>query len=292
MGEEERIPGMPWDPNVGLSIGREEEGKSAEERKEPIGPTLEPAPAPSGAVTQMLKMSGTSGILQAPPVVTTTANTPQIPQHMPGIVRPANVNMNMPPGMPHGGMMMMQNMGRVGMGPLLGIPGQGHPHQFSQFSGPPPGRPPLLPNVPPPSMAPPPQMPPPPMHVVQPPPPLPEDEPAAKKAKTLEDSLIPEAQFLATNRSPATFIVSLPSMPEKPEMNLNGQAITITLPLNETVTTLKSRINDMIGLPLGKQKLRLIEGLFFKDGFSLAYYNVGEGATVHLSLKERGGRKK
>ena len=34
------------------------------------------------------------------------------------------------------------------------------------------------------------------------------------------------------------------------------------------------------------------QGIFFKDSNTLAYYNVANGSTVQLQLKERGGRKK
>ena len=189
--------------------------------------------------------------------------------------------------------------GIPGVRPLLGMP----PGGFGQYAPAPPGtmpgRPPLLapaPPVLPPNMQPPGgmSMGPPPLGMPQGPPPAAvpqEEEPPTKKAKT-EEALIPESQFLATNKSPASFNVSMPSVPDKPEMNLNGQLITFTMALTEPITTLKSKINEAIGLAPGKQKLRLVEGLFFKDTNTLAYYNVGEGATVHLSLKERGGRKK
>lgn len=32
--------------------------------------------------------------------------------------------------------------------------------------------------------------------------------------------------------------------------------------------------------------------MFFKDNNTIAYYNLLSGATVHLQIKERGGRKK
>lgn len=81
-------------------------------------------------------------------------------------------------------------------------------------------------------------------------------------------------------------------MPEKPELNLQGQMLTVSLSLTDSISALKQKIQEAIGLAPGKQKLRLTEGLFFKDQNSLAFYNIGDGATVHLSLKERGGRKK
>lgn len=36
----------------------------------------------------------------------------------------------------------------------------------------------------------------------------------------------------------------------------------------------------------------LFQGIFIKDSNSLAYYNMANGAVIHLALKERGGRKK
>lgn len=177
------------------------------------------------------------GILQAP-----------IPQ-LPGIVRQM-------PGMPQqqGGMMMMQRVG-----PLLGPP-----TGFANFPpGSMPPRPPLLPQAPPigisGSMKP----------VGLQPQPIPlkpsmlDDEPMSKKAKSLEDSLIPEAQFLVMHKSPTTFTVVLPSFPEKPEMNLNGQIISVTMGLNEPISLIKTKVHELIGLAPGKQKLS-VDGLFSK----------------------------
>lgn len=36
----------------------------------------------------------------------------------------------------------------------------------------------------------------------------------------------------------------------------------------------------------------VFQGIFIKDSNSLAYYNMANGAIIHLALKERGGRKK
>jgi len=245
------------------------------------------------------------GILQPPGAGPLPPPLPQIP----GLVR----QMGMPP---QG--MMMQNLQRVG--PLLGPPGG---FNFPTTGTMPP-RPPLLPQAPPPipgTIKP--SGPPPPL-LKQPPPPA-EEEPAAKKLKSLEDALIPEAQFLALNRSPATFTVVCPSVLDKPEMNLSGkfpidrsgrdedretlgticctgdlicnliynlgQIISVTMGLSEPISLIKTKVAELIGLAPGKQKLST-EGLFFKDSNTLAFYNIGDRTTVHLSLKERGGRKK
>lgn len=135
------------------------------------------------------------------------------------------------------------------------------------------------------------QPPPPPMR-----PPVPssrptdEDEPSAKKAKT-EEQLVPENDFLALNKGPVTFRVQVPNMMDKSEWKLTGQSFTITLPLTDTVSVIKAKMFDELGMPAGKQKLQL-DGMFMKDSNSLAYYNFSPMCAVQLQVKERGGRKK
>ncbi|CAF0974030.1 unnamed protein product [Brachionus calyciflorus] len=89
------------------------------------------------------------------------------------------------------------------------------------------------------------------------------EEPASKRQKT-EEHLIPEVDFLAQyqSRGPVKFYVQCPSVPDKPEWNLNGQSLPITMPLTET------------------------------DQNTLAYYNLYPESVIQLQLKERGGRKK
>lgn len=117
-----------------------------------------------------------------------------------------------------------------------------------------------------------------------------EDEPLMKKQKT-EESLEPELQFMMKFNGPVMFNVGTPVLTDKPEWALNGQILNITLPLQETVSVIKTKIHELTGMPPGKQKLQC-DGLFFKDSNTLAYYNIGPGSTIHLQLKERGGRKK
>ena len=102
-------------------------------------------------------------------------------------------------------------------------------------------------------MQPPPQQqmirPPPPMMGMVPPPPPPSttshislpagsavEEPASKRQKT-EEQLVSEDEFLAQygHKGPITFSVQVPVVTDKPEWNLNGQIISLTLPLTETV---------------------------------------------------------
>lgn len=117
--------------------------------------------------------------------------------------------------------------------------------------------------------------------------------PGAKKPR-VDDHLMPEHAWLARcggSGAHVTFTVCVPLMADKAEWKLRGQNVTLTLPLTDMVSVLKARLHDETGLPPGKQKLSH-EGVFFKDSNSLAYYNVTNGSTIQLQLKERGGRKK
>ena len=98
--------------------------------------------------------------------------------------------------------------------------------------------------------------------VYMPPMPMDEDEPASKKSR-MEEHLIPEGEFLARNQGPVTFKVSVPNMADKPEWKCDGQMMSVTLALTETVNSVKSKIMEEIGMPQGKQKLQH-EALFLK----------------------------
>lgn len=90
-------------------------------------------------------------------------------------------------------------------------------------------------------------------------------------------------------QGPATVKVSVPNLEDG---NLKGQTLEITVQaLSETVGSLKEKIAGEIQLPANKQKLSGKAG-FLKDNLSLAYYNVGTGETLGLSMRERGGRKR
>ncbi|KAH8028462.1 hypothetical protein HPB51_016913 [Rhipicephalus microplus] len=94
------------------------------------------------------------------------------------------------------------------------------------------------------------------------PPSLPaDDEPPSKKTKT-EESLIPEAEFLAKNKGPSRCGYKC-----------------------------RAKLHEELGMPPGKQKLQY-EGMFVKDSNTLAFYNLGPNSTIVLQVKERGGRKK
>lgn len=117
-----------------------------------------------------------------------------------------------------------------------------------------------------------------------------DDEPAAKRMRS-EDNLIPEDEFLATHSGSVTLQIQCPNQPDKSDLRLHGQRLAVTLNLTDMVSALKSAIHQQTNLVASKQKLQL-DGIFIKDNNTLAFYNVTDGCSVSLALKERGGRKK
>lgn len=95
-------------------------------------------------------------------------------------------------------------------------------------------------------------------------------------------------RFFFSLQGPVRINISVPNIDEG---NLKGQVLEITMSLNETVGSLKEKVSGEIQLPANKQKLSGKAG-FLKDNLKLAYYNVGDGETFTLSLRERGGRKR
>jgi len=192
-----------------------------------------------------------------PPIITVVGGTPSMPRP---VIAPAV------PAAPHG--------------PLMGMP---------------PGMMPGMPYMPPPGMMVPGMIPgmyaygAPGLH--QPPPP--EDEPGAKRQKLEELNLIPEERFLADYPSPVNLVVQVPPPPpEKNEWNFQGQMLQFILPPTSTITNVKEKIKEVLGMPPNKQKLKGPHISILKDTQTLAYYNVTPGTVLVLGIKERGGRKK
>ncbi|KAK3408654.1 probable splicing factor 3A subunit 1 [Eucalyptus grandis] len=259
----------------------------------PMIPSVRPLPPPPGLAlnlprappNQVQYTQQTSGAFPMPP-----PRPPGMPMVSP--MRPPPPPMPMTSGQQH---MMVNGPSmppHLSMNPS-GIPAP--PPPGSQFTPMPVPRPfvpmpvpptglPMMPPPPPPSsqgMAPPP----PPEEA---PPPLPE-EPEPKRQKLDDTALIPEDQFLAQNPGPARINVSVPNLEEG---NLKGQVLEIAVQsLSETVGSLKEKIAGEIQLPANKQKLSGKPG-FLKDNISLAHYNIKDGETLALSLRERGGRKR
>uniref|UniRef100_A0A182P2N1 Splicing factor 3A subunit 1 n=1 Tax=Anopheles epiroticus TaxID=199890 RepID=A0A182P2N1_9DIPT len=118
------------------------------------------------------------------------------------------------------------------------------------------------------------------------------DEPPNKKSRT-EDNLVEESVFLQRHggAGPITVQVQCPNMTEKNDWKLNGQTLSLTVNLTDTISSVKAKVQTETGMPPAKQKI-FYDGMFFKDNNTIAYYNLMNGVTVALQLKERGGRKK
>jgi len=283
-----------------IAVIHKVQGLVADDEKEKIGPAMpkappEPAPAPKVSAPAVPPPT----VPAPPPPSTTTAAATTSAPSAPPMAKPPLPPVQPPPtaGPPSAkvpvlpvpvppGMVMMtqptpQGQGVLGPRPPLTVP--------------PVVRPPFMPGIPMPPVMQPPVIPPP---VKPAPPPAPrpppdtsaDDEPPTKRSKT-EDQLVPENEFLAQNKGPVTFHVQVPNMLDKSDWKLGGQSFVVTLPLTDTVSVIKAKMFDELGMPAGKQKLQL-DGMFMKDSNTLAYYNFTAMCVVQLQVKERGGRKK
>lgn len=72
--------------------------------------------------------------------------------------------------------------------------------------------------------------------------------------------------------------------------NMDGQTLTVTLNINDKVTEIKSKIQEELGMPQGKQKLQMGDVVLLNSN-TAAFYNFSKDTVLTLSEKTRGGRK-
>lgn len=106
--------------------------------------------------------------------------------------------------------------------------------------------------------------------------------------------LLPADEFAALHPGLVIVHVVTPVDGSVPTWGLGGQTVDVAVPVTCTIKKFREALSALLGgMPGAKQQLKAVSGgAFFKDTQTLAELNIGNGTSVDLTVKTRGGAKK
>ncbi|KAI8805981.1 Pre-mRNA splicing factor PRP21 like protein-domain-containing protein [Cladochytrium replicatum] len=132
------------------------------------------------------------------------------------------------------------------------------------------------------------------------------EQPPAKRARVDEPpphpSFLYESEFIRKYPGPITLHIRKPVVGDDPkagEWQLDGSSVAVSaLDPKDLVSTLKERLSSITKIPYPRIKLtaydqgaQSIRPIVLKDTHTVAYYNLRDGESLALGLRERGGKK-
>ena len=71
--------------------------------------------------------------------------------------------------------------------------------------------------------------------------------------------------------------------------SINGKTRTVDVSANESISSIKQKIQEKEGIDPGEQRL-IFGGKNLDDNKTLSDYNINSESTIHLVLRVRGGK--